>query len=286
MSIPSTNPTKTEAWKKLQQHFLDLKDVHMMDLFDTDGDRANNMKISWNEFQVDFSKNRVSDKTINLLLELAEEVGLKEAIQLQFEGSKINQTENRAVLHTALRDFDAMKPEVKKTLQKMKKFSNAVIKGKWKGCTGKTITDVVNIGIGGSDLGPKMVTNALKYYSNDLKIHYISNVDGDHVSETLKKLNRETTLFIIVSKSFTTQETMVNANAIKNWFLQGATQLDIEKHFVAVSANEKMVIDFGISENNVFPMWDWVGGRFYFGVHTKWIYILKTKRFLKIFQLF
>ena len=186
MSFPSINPTKTEAWKKLQQHFLDLKDVHMMDLFDTDGDRANNMKISWNEFQVDFSKNRVSDKTINLLLELAEEVGLKEAIQLQFEGSKINQTENRAVLHTALRDFDAMKPEVKKTLQKMKKFSNAVIKGKWKGCTGKTITDVVNIGIGGSDLGPKMVTNALKYYSNDLKIHYISNVDGDHVSETLK----------------------------------------------------------------------------------------------------
>ncbi|MBT7241906.1 MAG: glucose-6-phosphate isomerase, partial [Flavobacteriaceae bacterium] len=138
----------------------------------------------------------------------------------------------------------------------------AVIKGTWKGFTGKPITDIVNIGIGGSELGPKMVTNALKYYSNDLKIHYISNVDGDHVSETLKKLNRETTLFIIVSKSFTTQETMTNANAIKNWFLQESTQLDIEKHFIAVSSNESAVIDFGISEQNVFPMWDWVGGRF------------------------
>ena len=262
MNLPSINPTTTEAWNKLQTHFTEIKEVHMMDLFKEDIERVDKMNISWKEFQVDFSKNRITDKTISLLLELSEEVGLKEAIKLQFEGSKINKTENRAVLHTALRDFDTMKPEVKKALRKIKNTSNAVIKGTWKGFTGKSITDIVNIGIGGSELGPKMVTNALKYYSNDLKIHYISNVDGDHVSETLKKLNRETTLFIIVSKSFTTQETMTNANAIKNWFLQGATQLDIEKHFIAVSTNESGVIDFGISEHNVFPMWDWVGGRF------------------------
>ena len=262
MNLPSINPTTTEAWNKLQTHFSEINEVHMMDLFKEDKKRVDKMNLSWKEFQVDFSKNRITDKTISLLLELAEELGLKEAIELQFEGSKINQTEDRAVLHTALRDFHSMKPEVKKSLQKMKKTSNAVIKGTWKGFTGKPITDIVNIGIGGSELGPKMVTNALKYYSNDLKIHYISNVDGDHVSETLKKLNRETTLFIIVSKSFTTQETMTNANAIKNWFLQESTQLDIEKHFIAVSSNESAVIDFGISAQNVFPMWDWVGGRF------------------------
>ena len=262
MNLPSINPTTTEAWNKLQTHFSEIKEVHMMDLFKDDIERVDKMNISWNEFQIDFSKNRITDKTINLLLQLAEEVGLKKAIELQFEGSKINQTEDRAVLHSALRDFDSMKPEVKKALQKMKKTSNAIIKGAWKGFTGKPITDIVNIGIGGSELGPKMVTNALKYYSNALKLHYISNVDGDHVSETLKKLDRETTLFIIVSKSFTTQETMTNANAIKNWFLQGATQLDIEKHFIAVSTNESAIIDFGISKYNVFPIWDWVGGRF------------------------
>ena len=262
MNLPSINPTTTEAWNKLQAHFSEIKEVHMMDLFKDDTERVDKMNISWNEFQVDFSKNRITDKTINLLLQLAEEVGLKKAIELQFEGSKINQTEDRAVLHSALRDFNSMKPEVKKALHKMKKTSNAIIKGAWKGFTGKPITDIVNIGIGGSELGPKMVTNALKYYSNALKLHYISNVDGDHVSETLKKLDRETTLFIIVSKSFTTQETMTNANAIKNWFLQEATQLDIEKHFIAVSTNESTIIDFGISKYNVFPIWDWVGGRF------------------------
>ena len=262
MNLPSINPTTTEAWNKLQAHFSEIKEVHMMDLFKDDTERVNKMNVSWNEFQVDYSKNRVTDKTISLLLQLAEEVGLKKAIELQFEGSKINKTEDRAVLHSALRDFDSMKPEVKKALQKMKKTSNAIIKGAWKGFTGKPITDIVNIGIGGSELGPKMVTNALKYYSNALKIHYISNVDGDHVAETLKKLDRETTLFIIVSKSFTTQETMTNANAIKNWFLQGASQLDIEKHFIAVSTNESAIIDFGISKYNIFPIWDWVGGRF------------------------
>ena len=262
MNLPSINPTATEAWNKLQAHFSEIKEVHMMDLFKDDTERVNKMNVSWNEFQVDYSKNRVTDKTISLLLQLAEEVGLKKAIELQFEGSKINKTEDRAVLHSALRDFDSMKPEVKKALQKMKKTSNAIIKGAWKGFTGKPITDIVNIGIGGSELGPKMVTNALKYYGNALKLHYVSNVDGDHVFETLKKLDRETTLFIIVSKSFTTQETMTNANAIKNWFLQGASQLDIEKHFIAVSTNESAIIDFGISKYNIFPIWDWVGGRF------------------------
>ena len=262
MNLPSINPTATEAWNKLQAHFSEIKEVHMMDLFKDDTKRVNKMNVSWNEFQVDYSKNRVTDKTISLLLQLAEEVGLKKAIELQFEGSKINKTEDRAVLHSALRDFDSMKPEVKKALQKMKKTSNAIIKGAWKGFTGKPITDIVNIGIGGSELGPKMVTNALKYYGNALKLHYVSNVDGDHVFETLKKLDRETTLFIIVSKSFTTQETMTNANAIKNWFLQGASQLDIEKHFIAVSTNESAIIDFGISKYNIFPIWDWVGGRF------------------------
>jgi len=262
MNLPSINPTATEAWNKLQAHFSEIKEVHMMDLFKNDTERVNKMNVSWNEFQVDYSKNRVTDKTISLLLQLAEEVGLKKAIELQFEGSKINKTEDRAVLHSALRDFDSMKPEVKKALQKMKKTSNAIIKGAWKGFTGKPITDIVNIGIGGSELGPKMVTNALKYYGNALKLHYVSNVDGDHVFETLKKLDRETTLFIIVSKSFTTQETMTNANAIKNWFLQGASQLDIEKHFIAVSTNESAIIDFGISKYNIFPIWDWVGGRF------------------------
>ena len=262
MNFPSINPTTTEAWKKLQQHFSELRNLHMVDLFNEEKDRAEKMKITWNEFQVDYSKNIITNETISLLLQLAKEVGLSEAIQLQFNGEKINKTENRAVLHTALRDFDNMKPEVKRSLKKMKKFSEAISKGKWLGYTGKPISDVVNIGIGGSDLGPKMVTNSLKYYKNHLNVHYVSNVDGDHVSEILNQLNRETTLFIVVSKSFTTQETITNAHAIKDWFLQKATQLDIERHFVAVSSNLKEVIHFGISEDNIFPMWDWVGGRF------------------------
>lgn len=262
MSFPSINPTTTEAWKKLEKHFSEVKDLHMVDLFNQEENRSNKMKITWNDFQVDYSKNRITEQTISLLLQLAEEVGLTEAIQLQFNGEKINQTENRAVLHTQLRDFENMKPVVKRSLKKMKKFSEAISKGKWLGFTGKPITDVVNIGIGGSDLGPKMVTNALQYYKNHLNVHYISNIDGDHVSETLKKINRETTLFIVVSKSFTTQETISNANIIKDWFLKGATQLDIENHFVAVSSNLKEATRFGISEDNIFPLWDWVGGRF------------------------
>ena len=262
MKFKSINPTTTEAWKKLTTHFSEIKDVHMMDFFDQEPDRNEQYKIKWDEIQFDYSKNRINRKTLELLNELANEVGLKQAIQLQLEGYNINLTEDRAVLHTALRDFDQMKPEVKKALQKMKVFSNSVIKGKWKGFSNKAITDVVNIGIGGSDLGPKMVVNALQFYSNHLKVHYVSNVDGDHVAEILKSLNRETTLFVIVSKTFTTQETLANATTIKNWFLKDASQLDIEKHFVAVSSNIENAVNFGITEDNIFPMWDWVGGRF------------------------
>ncbi len=262
MKFKSINPTTTEAWKKLTTHFSEIKDVHMMDFFDQEPDRNEQYKIKWDEIQFDYSKNRINRKTLELLNELANEVGLKQAIQLQLEGYNINLTEDRAVLHTALRDFDQMKPEVKKALQKMKVFSNSVIKGKWKGFSNKAITDVVNIGIGGSDLGPKMVVNALQYYRNHLKVHYVSNVDGDHVAEILKSLNRETTLFVIVSKTFTTQETLANATTIKNWFLKDASQLDIEKHFVAVSSNIENAVNYGITEENIFPMWDWVGGRF------------------------
>ena len=244
MKFKSVNPTTTEAWKKLKAHFAEIKDVHMMDFFDQEPDRNEQYKIKWDEIQFDYSKNRINRKTLELLNELANEVGLKQAIQLQLEGYNINLTEDRAVLHTALRDFDQMKPEVKKALQKMKVFSNSVIKGNWKGFSNKAITDVVNIGIGGSDLGPKMVVNALQYYNNHLKVHYVSNVDGDHVAEILKNLNRETTLFVIVSKTFTTQETLANATTIKNWFLKDASQLDIEKHFVAVSSNIENAVNY------------------------------------------
>lgn len=262
MSLPSINPTKTEAWKALETHFQEMKELQMQDVFLKDPSRANRLKIEWQDFYLDFSKNRISDETISLLLKLAEEVKLKEAINQQFSGKKINETEDRAVLHTALRDFKNMNPEVSATLQKMKLFSNEIISGNHKGFTGKAITDVVNIGIGGSDLGPEMVTGALQFYRNHLKIHFIANIDGDHVAEKLKNLNPETTLFIIVSKSFTTQETIANALFIRNWFLETATEKDIQNHFVAVSVNEDGAREFGISENNIFPMQDWVGGRF------------------------
>lgn len=262
MSLPSVNPTTTEAWKKLSEHFSEMKAQHLNQMFASDPSRVDKMSVSWNDFYVDFSKNRASETTLSLLQNLAEEVQLNEAIQLQFSGEKINKTEDRAVLHTALRDFKNMKPEVKESLQKMKLFSEEIIDGSWKGYTGKPITDIVNIGIGGSDLGPKMVTESLTFYKNHLKLHYISNIDGDSVNETLNKLDRETTLFIVVSKSFTTQETIVNAQSIKQWFLKEATFNDVSKHFVAVSSNFSEVTEFGISEENIFPMWNWVGGRF------------------------
>tara|TARA_R110002096_G_scaffold33418_1_gene96621 strand:- start:111 stop:1730 length:1620 start_codon:yes stop_codon:yes gene_type:complete len=271
MSLPTINPTTTESWKKLQEHFKTVKDVHMKDLFAQDKDRANKMTIEWDDFYVDFSKNRITGDTFKYLLELAKEVKLKEAIKSQFSGEIINQTEGRAVLHTALRapedanfNFEGknVMPEIYKVKQKIEAFTNEVVNGYRKGFTGKAFTDVVNIGIGGSDLGPAMVVDALQYYKNRLKTHFVSNVDGDHVNEVIKKLNPETTLFVVVSKTFTTQETLSNANTIKDWFLKSAGDNAVAKHFVAVSTNITNVKAFGIDENNIFPMWDWVGGRF------------------------
>lgn len=271
MALPNVNPTTTKSWKKLQAHFDAVKDVHMKDLFAEDKTRANKFTIKWDDFYVDFSKNRITEETIKYLLELAEEVKLKDAIKSQFSGEIINETEGRAVLHTALRapkdaDFKVdgvnVMPEIYQVKQKIEGFTNEVVSGQRKGYTGKAFTDVVNIGIGGSDLGPAMVVDSLQYYKNHLTTHFVSNVDGDHVNEVIKKLDPETTLFVIVSKTFTTQETLSNANTLKDWFLKSANNDAIAKHFVAVSTNIEKVQGFGIDGNNIFPMWDWVGGRF------------------------
>lgn len=271
MALQSTDPTKTQAWKKLTQHYATTKNSQLKELFVADSGRAEDFSIQWNDFLFDFSKNRVTKETLSLLLELADEVNLKDAISKYFEGEAINQTENRAVLHTALRAKKSDKvlvdgvdvvPEVYEVKEHIRSFSKAIISGEKKGYTGKAFTDVVNIGIGGSDLGPAMVVEALKFYKNHLKTHFVSNVDGDHVHEVLKELDPETTLFVVVSKTFTTQETLSNATTIKNWFLKKATQEDVAKHFAAVSTNTEKISEFGIAAENVFPMWDWVGGRF------------------------
>ena len=271
MALSAINPTQTIAWKKLQSHFETMKNVRMQDLFANEPTRAEKMHLEWNDFLVDYSKNIATKETMDLLLELANEVQLKEAISKYIGGDVINQTENRAVLHTALRakentsvqvDGVNVLPEIYAVKNKIKQFSNEIISGQRKGYTGKTFTDVVNIGIGGSDLGPAMIVEALQYYKNPLNVHFVSNVDGDHVNETLKKVNPENTLFVIVSKTFTTQETLSNAETIRSWFLQSAAQDDVAKHFVAVSTNIQKVTEFGINPDNIFPMWDWVGGRF------------------------
>ena len=271
MALQSINPTQTQAWKKLQAHFETMKNVQMQHLFANEPARAEKMHLQWNDFLVDYSKNIVTKDTMDLLQELANEVQLKDAIAKYFDGDVINQTENRAVLHTALRanentsvqvDGVNVMPEIYSVKNKIKNFSNEIISGQRKGFSGKPFTDVVNIGIGGSDLGPAMIVEALQYYKNDLNVHFVSNVDGDHVNEIIKKVNPETTLFVIVSKTFTTQETLSNAETIRSWFLQSATQEDVAKHFVAVSTNIQKVTEFGINPENIFPMWDWVGGRF------------------------
>lgn len=271
MALPKINPTTTTSWKNLQQHFKSIQNTHLKALFAQEPNRAQDFTIKWEDFYVDFSKNRINKETVDLLLQLANEVKLKEAIGAYFSGEIINETENRAVLHTALRVPESAKvvvdgvnvvPEVYKVKNHIKTFSESVISGNHKGFTGKTITDVVNIGIGGSDLGPAMVVEALSFYQNHLNVHFVSNVDGDHVNEVIKKLNPETTLFVIVSKTFTTQETLSNANTIRTWFLKHAPEEAVGKHFVAVSTNLQKVKEFGIEEANIFPMWDWVGGRF------------------------
>ena len=271
MPLLNTNPTTTAAWKLLGENFKETKNLQLKELFAADKERATKFTLRFQEFIVDYSKNRITDKTLLLLMQLAEEVNLKDAIEKVFNGDLINQTEGRSVLHTALRakETDSIMvsgvniiPEVYQVKDQLRQFSEDVINGQKKGYTGKAFTDIVNIGIGGSDLGPLMVTEALKYYKNHLRTHFVSNVDGDHVYEILKELDPETTLFIIVSKTFTTQETLSNANTIRKWFLKSATERDVAKHFAAVSTNTKKISEFGISDENVFPMWDWVGGRF------------------------
>ena len=269
--MENINPTGTAAWKELQNHFAEMQSASMQQMFAEDSSRSEKFHIQWNNFLVDYSKNLISETTLELLLNLSKEAGLGAAIESYFTGEAINRTENRAVLHTALRapentsvlvDGENVMPEIYSVKNKIKGFSESIISGAKKGYTGKAFTDVVNIGIGGSDLGPAMVVEALAYYRNHLNVRFISNVDGDHVMESLKGLNPETTLFVIVSKTFTTQETLSNAETARKWFLESAKQEDVAKHFVAVSTNIQKVTEFGIDSNNIFPMWDWVGGRF------------------------
>ena len=271
MSFPSHKPTQTKAWAALEAHYQEIKDQHLTELFQIDPNRALELKKELPGFLFDYSKNRLTKKTVELLVQLAKETGLDQAKQAYFGGEKINETEGRAVLHTALRspanaavelDGKNVVPEVQEVKAKMKSFCDAVLSGDKKGSSGKAFTDVVNIGIGGSDLGPVMITEALAYYQKGLRLHFVSNVDGDHLQESLKGLNPETTLFVVVSKSFTTQETLANAQSARKWFVERLSAEAVADHFVAVSTNIPQVEAFGIEAQNIFPMWDWVGGRF------------------------
>ena len=267
------NPKDTKAWKALDAHFHEMISVSMTDLFQNDQNRFQDYSVNFEQILVDYSKNIITNETLGLLMALAKETGLQDGIKSMYSGEKINQTEDRAVLHVALRnlsndaiyvDGENVMEDVNRVMNQVKKFTTQVHSGEWRGYTGKKISDVVNIGIGGSDLGPVMVVEALKPYMVDgINIHFVSNIDGTHISETVKKIDPETTLFIIASKSFTTQETMTNAHSARNWLLStGAKEQDISKHFVAVSTNEKDVKAFGIDPKNMFEFWDWVGGRF------------------------
>lgn len=270
--FPSQKFDQTESFRLLQDHFVPLQEMSLRELFSQSSNRFEEFSIRFEDILLDYSKNRITRDTRDLLIELAKECGLKQAIEAMFNGEKINVTEGRAVLHTALRNpkrsgllvegHDIL-PDIHQVLDQMEKFSNQVINGEWKGGTGKAIQHIVNIGIGGSDLGPVMVTEALKAYSNHLQVHFVSNVDGTHIAETLKKIDPETTLFMIASKTFTTQETMANAFSARQWFLEnGGSEESIAKHFVAISTNEKGVREFGIDPQNMFGFWDWVGGRY------------------------
>ena len=260
-----------KSWKLLESNFQKNAKKKITDYFSEDADRVKKLSLQWESFYVDYSKNLLDQETLDLLVAVAEESGLNQAIKAYFEGKKINETEDRAVLHTALRqlnpssimvDGEDITPKIEEVKKQMYDFADRVISGNWKGHTGKVITHVVNIGIGGSDLGPSMVTEALEFYSNQLRLTFVSNVEGDHVRELIKKIDSETTLFVIVSKSFTTQETISNANTIRRWFLNHAPASAISQHFVAVSTNLEKVTEFGIAPENIFPMNDWVGGRF------------------------
>ena len=271
--LRNINPSQTNSWRKLSDHYREIEPVQMKDLFAADPDRFKKFSIRFKDLLVDYSKNRITEETLVLLIGLAAETGVKEAIESMFTGQNINTTENRAVLHTALRsrtetpllvDGENVRPEINAVLQKIKMFSEQIFSGDWKGYTGKKITDIVNIGIGGSDLGPVVVTEALRPYAQTgLSAHFISNIDGTHISETLKGLNPETTLFMVASKTFTTQETMTNAFSARDWLLDHAqNQAHIARHFVAISTNAEAVAAFGIDKDNMFIFWDWVGGRY------------------------
>jgi glucose-6-phosphate isomerase len=267
------NPTKTKSWQNLQRHYEKTNNLHMRSLFAEDPRRFDKFSIRFNDIIVDYSKNRITEETLKALIELAEECDLKNAIENMFSGANINETENRAVLHIALRnrsnnpivvDGQDVMPEVNAVLDQMENFSSRVISGDWQGFTGKKISDIVNIGIGGSDLGPVMVTEALRPYAKKgLRVHYVSNIDGTHLMETLNQLKPETTLFMIASKTFTTQETMTNAFSAREWFLEAAKDPQhVAGHFVAISTNAEAVEKFGIDKDNMFVFWDWVGGRY------------------------
>ncbi|MEW6441207.1 MAG: glucose-6-phosphate isomerase [bacterium] len=271
--LPRINPTRTKCWKKLKEHSRAMKHRHMAELFDQDPERFSRFSLTFQDILVDCSKNIVIEETVDLLLDLARDCRLREAIDGMFRGDEINESEGRAVLHVALRNRsntpihvngkDVM-PEVNAVLELMKRLSDAVISGEWKGYTGKRITDIVNIGIGGSDLGPVMVTEGLRpYWQPHLRPHFVSNIDGTHVVETLNRLSPETTLFIIASKTFTTQETMTNALTARKWFLDTAgSESSVRQHFVAISTSPSEVRKFGIDPENMFRFWDWVGGRY------------------------
>lgn len=272
MALNTINPTTTNAWNALEKHFQNIQHTSIKELFAQNTKRFEEFSIQYPSLLVDYSKNRINTETIQLLVDLAKEMNLDQAIQQMFDGDVINVTEKRAVLHTALRnrsneevlvDGKDVMPQINEVLEQMKSFSEKVISGEWKGFSGKEITDVVNIGIGGSDLGPVMATEALKHYKTRLNLHFVSNIDGTHLVETFKKINPETTLFIVASKTFTTQETMTNAFSAKEWFLNSdAQEEDVAKHFVALSTNAEGVANFGIDTANMFQFWDWVGGRY------------------------
>jgi glucose-6-phosphate isomerase len=270
--LPNHNPIEAPSWRKLEMLFMTIQATHMRDLFHEDPDRFGKFHLRFEDILVDYSKNLITEEVMKELINLANDVELKDAILAMFNGSRINRTENRAVLHTALRNRSGNKivvdgadimPEINRVLDQMKDFSDRLVKGEWKGYSGKPITDIVNIGIGGSDLGPYMVTEALRPYWQGIRPHFVSNVDGTHLAETLKRVNPETTLFIIASKTFTTQETMTNAESARSWFMEkSGGKGEVAKHFVAVSTNEAEVTKFGISPANMFVFWDWVGGRY------------------------
>jgi glucose-6-phosphate isomerase len=272
--LPKNNPTNTQAWLLLKRHYdEEMQRTHLRKLFTADPDRFKKFSISFNNILFDYSKNIINNKTLQLLFQIAEECQVKDGIQAMFNGEKINETENRAVLHVALRNFSDrpyhsegqnVMPDVEKVRAHMKSFTEKVHSGEWKGYTGKPIKYIVNIGIGGSDLGPVMVTEALKpYWKEGIQPHFVSNVDGTHIAETLKKITPDETLFLVASKTFTTQETMTNARTARDWFMKSAgDEAHVAKHFIALSTNEKEVVSFGIAPENMFVFWDWVGGRY------------------------